>query len=94
MTPTQQRKIAELLVTKLKQAHNQPYEEILPPSVKQNQIRQKMVLAGVVYELMQDVYIKGRHDGFSVALLPVFGDVEISTIMQDFDNFLNNITHE
>jgi hypothetical protein len=30
MTPTQQTKIAEMLVTKLKAAHKQPYEEILP----------------------------------------------------------------
>jgi hypothetical protein len=57
MTPTQQRKIAELLVTKLKQAHKQPYEEILPPSVLQNQIRQQMVMAGVVYELMRTAFV-------------------------------------
>jgi hypothetical protein len=92
MTTTQQRKIAELLVTKLNAAHNQAFEEILPPTVLQNQIEQKMVLAGVVYEMMKDAYVKGRHDGFSVALLPVFGDVEIPTIMQDFEHFLNNIT--
>jgi hypothetical protein len=92
MKPTQQAKIAEILVNKLKAAHKQPYEGILPPSVLQNQIRQKMVMAGVVYELMREAYVKGRHDGFSVALLPVFGEVEIPTIMQDFDNFLNNIT--
>jgi hypothetical protein len=48
MTSTQQTKIAELLVNKLKQAHKQSYEEILPPSVKANQIHQKMVLAGDV----------------------------------------------
>jgi hypothetical protein len=94
MTPTQQRKIAELLVNKLKQAQNKPFEEIIPQSEIEAEIQAKMVLAGVVYELMRDAYIKGRHDGFSVALLPVFGDVEIPTIMQDFDNYLNNITHE
>jgi len=75
MTPTQQTKIAELLVTKLKQAHNQPYEEILPPSVKANQIRQQMLLAGVVYELMRKA--------FNYSFL---NDDD-----NDFDNFLNNM---
>jgi len=56
MTPTQQRKIAELLVNKLKQAHKQAFEEILPPTVLQNQIEQKMVMAGVVYEMMRDAF--------------------------------------
>jgi hypothetical protein len=77
MTPTQQTKIAELLVNKLKAAHKQPYEEILPPSVLKNQIQQKMVLAGVVYELMRDAYKTGWEDGIAE---------------YDFDNFLNNIT--
>jgi hypothetical protein len=76
MTPTQQTKIAELLVNKLKQAHKQPYEEILPPSVLQNQIRQQMVMAGVVYELMRSA--------FNYSFL---NDDD-----NDFDNFLNNIT--
>jgi hypothetical protein len=76
MTPTQQRKISELLITKLKAAHKQPYDEILPPSVKQNQIRQKMVMAGVVYELMREA--------FNYSFL---NDDD-----NDFDNFLNNIT--
>lgn len=53
MTPTQQRKIAEMLVNKLKQAHKQPHDETLPLTVLQNQIRQQMVMAGVVYEMMQ-----------------------------------------
>jgi len=92
MTTTQQTKIAELLVNKLKQAHNQAFEEILPPTVLQNQIEQKMVMAGVVVDMMREAYVKGRHDGFSVALLPVFAEVEIPTIMQDFEQFLNNIT--
>ena len=76
MTPTQQTKIAELLVSKLKQAHKQSYEEILPPSVLQNQIRQQMVMAGVVYELMREA--------FNYSFL---NDDEY-----DFDNYLNNIT--
>ena len=77
MTPNQQTKIAELLVNKLKQAHKQSYEEILPPSVLQNQIHQKMVMAGVVYELMELAYDEGFEDG---------------RFVRDFDNFLNNIT--
>ena len=76
MTPTQQTKIAELLVTKLKAAHKQPYEEILPPSVKANQIRQQMVMAGVVYELMREA--------FNYSFL---NDDD-----NDFEHFLNNIT--
>jgi hypothetical protein len=75
MTPTQQTKIAELLVSKLNAAKNKPYEEILPPSVIQNQIRQQMVLAGVVYELMREA--------FNYSFL---NDDD-----EDFDNFLNNI---
>jgi hypothetical protein len=77
MTPTQQTKIAELLVNKLKQANKQPYEEILPPSVLQNQIRQQMVMAGVVYEIMKDAYKTGWEDGIAE---------------YDFEHFLNNIT--
>ena len=77
MTPTQQTKIAELLVSKLKQAHNQAFEEILPPTVLQNQIQQKMVMAGVVYEMMERAYMQGYFSDF-----------------YNFDNFLNNITHE
>jgi CHASE2 domain-containing sensor protein len=75
MTTPQQTKIAELLVAKLNAAHKQPYEEILPPSVKANQIHQKMVLAGVVYELMRDA--------FNYSFL---NDDD-----NDFDNFLNNL---
>ena len=76
MTHTQQTKIAEMLVTKLKQAHKQPYEEILPPSDKANQIRQQMVMAGVVYELMREA----------------FNYIFLNDDDNDFDNFLNNIT--
>jgi hypothetical protein len=77
MTTTQQTKIAELLITKLNAAHKQPYEEILPPAVLQNQIEQKMVLAGVVYELMREAF-----------------NYSFLNDDDDFDNFLNNITHE
>jgi hypothetical protein len=76
MTTTQQTKIAELLVNKLKQAHKQAFEEILPPTVLQNQIEQKMVLAGVVYEMMRDA--------FNYSFL---NDDD-----NDFEHFLNNIT--
>ena len=65
-----------MLVNKLKQAHKQPYEEILPPSVKANQIRQQMVMAGVVYEIMRDAYKTGWEDGIAE---------------YDFDNFLNKL---
>jgi hypothetical protein len=77
MTTTQQTKIAELLINKLNAAHNQAFEEILPPTVLQNQIQQKMVMAGVVYEMMERAYMQGYFSDF-----------------YNFDNFLNNITHE
>jgi hypothetical protein len=91
MTPTQQTKIAELLVNKLKQAHKQSYEEILPPSVLQNQIHQKMVMAGVVYELMQDAFISGSKRGFTSGSNEAMNIPNKTDAIQDFDNFLNNI---
>jgi CHASE2 domain-containing sensor protein len=75
MTTTQQTKIAELLINKLKQAHKQAFEEILPPTVLQNQIEQKMVLAGVVYEMLRDA--------FNYSFLNDDDD--------DFDNYINNM---
>ncbi len=78
MTTTQQRKIAELLVAKLKQAQNKPFVEIIPQSEIEAEIQAKMVLAGVVYELMREA--------FNYSFL---NDDD-----EDFDNFLNNITHE
>jgi|LakMenE27Jul10ns_1017307.scaffolds.fasta_scaffold23830_1 hypothetical protein len=77
MTTTQQTKIAELLVTKLKQAQNKPFEEITSQSEIEAEIEAKMVLAGVVYELIRDAYKTGWEDGIAE---------------YDFDNFLNNIT--
>jgi hypothetical protein len=91
MTTTQQTKIAELLVAKLKQAHKQAYEEILPPSVLQNQIRQQMVMAGVVGDMLQDAYISGSKRGFvrgSNAALKIPNKTDA---IQDFDNYLNNM---
>jgi hypothetical protein len=78
MTTTQQTKIAELLVTKLKQAQNKPFVEIIPHEEIQAEIQSKMMLAGVVYELVRSAYEKGFELGNFVT----------------FDNFLNNITHE
>lgn len=90
MTPTQQTKIAELLVNKLKQAHKQSYEEILPPSVKQNQIRQQMVMAGVVYELMREAWISGNLVGYKEGVNSKPQSADNSK--QDFYNYINNIT--
>jgi hypothetical protein len=87
MTPAQQTKIAELLVNKLKQAHKQRYEEILPPSVLKNQIRQQMVMAGVVYELMREAFTLGIDIGYHAGNLDLATDTEYN-----FDKFLNNIT--
>ncbi len=82
MTTTQQTKIAELLINKLKQAQNKPFVEITSQSEIQAEIQSKMVLAGVVYELIRDAYKTGWEDGIAE---------------YDFDNFLNNLkctTHE
>jgi hypothetical protein len=56
MTTTQQTKIAELLVAKLNAAQNKPFEEIIPQSEIQTEIEAKMVLAGVVYEMMREAF--------------------------------------
>jgi hypothetical protein len=91
MTTTQQRKIAELLVAKLKQAHKQAYEEILPPSVLQNQIRQQMVLAGVVYEMVRSAYHAGSKRGFVSGSNAAMNIPNKTDANEDFDNFLNNL---
>jgi hypothetical protein len=67
MTPTQQRKIAELLVNKLNAAQNKPFEEIIPHAEIEAEIQGKMVLAGVVYELMRTAFVHSylnEHDSF------------------------------
>jgi hypothetical protein len=79
MTPTQQTKIAELLVNKLKQAQNKPFVEIIPQSEIEAEIQSKMVLAGVVYELMQDAYFFGLEVAHK------------ANNVNDFEPFLNNI---
>jgi hypothetical protein len=94
MTTTQQTKIAELLVAKLKQAHKQAYEEILPPSVLQNQIRQQMVMAGVVGDMLQDAFISGSKRGFVSGSNAAMNIPNKTDAIQDFDNYLNNITHD
>jgi hypothetical protein len=95
MTPTQQTKIAELLVNKLKQAHKQPYEEILPPTVLQNQIQAKMVLAGVVVEMLKDAYTNGWQDGFRNGTCRRDGNYSrpnrAEFALEDFEHFLNNL---
>ena len=91
MTPTQQTKIAELLVNKLKQAHKQSYEEILPPTVLQNQIRQKMVLAGVVVGMLKDAYTNGWQDGFRNGTCRAGGNYSrpnrAEFALEDFEHF-------
>jgi hypothetical protein len=56
MTTTQQTKIAELLVSKLNAAQNKPFVEIIPQSEIEAEIQSKMVLAGVVYELVRSAF--------------------------------------
>jgi hypothetical protein len=75
MTPTQQAKIAELLVDKFAAEHNQPPDQTLAPSIRHNQIQRYMPLAKVVYGLMREA--------FNYSFL---NDDD-----NDFDNFLNNI---
>jgi hypothetical protein len=79
MTPTQQRKIAELLINKLKQAQNKPFVEITSHEEIQAEIQAKMVLAGVVYEMVRDAYFFGLEVAHK------------ANNVNDFDNFLNNI---
>ncbi len=94
MTTTQQTKIAELLVTKLKQAQNKPFEEIIPHEEIQAEIQSKMMLAGVVYELVRDAYHAGSKRGFTSGSNAAMNIPNKTDAIQDFDNFLNNITHE
>jgi hypothetical protein len=97
MTHTQQTKIAEILITKLNAAHNQEFEEILQPTVLQNQIQQKMmVLAGLVVEMLKDAYTKGWQDGFRNGKCRGDGNYSrpnrAEFALEDFDNYINNIT--
>lgn len=64
MTPTQQRKIAELLINKLNAAQNKPFVEITSDTEIQSEIQSKMVLAGVVYEMVRSAYVHGYNSDF------------------------------
>ena len=96
MTTTQQRKIAELLINKLNAAHKQAFEEILPPTVLQNQIRQQMVMAGVVVDILKDAYTNGWQDGFRNGKCRRDGNYSrpnrAEFALEDFEHFLKNIT--
>jgi hypothetical protein len=85
MTHTQQRKIAELLISKLNAAKNKPFEEITSHEEIQAEIQSKMVLAGVVYELIRDAWSDGVHNGRWATVF----DEKIEK--GHFDNFLNNL---
>jgi hypothetical protein len=85
MTPTQQRKIAELLINKLNAAQNKPFVEITSDTEIQSEIQSKMVLAGVVGGMLKDAYADGVVKG-------MWGRVfDEQTENEHFDNFLNNI---
>ncbi len=94
MTTTQQRKIAELLVSKLNAAKNKPFVEIIPHEEIEAEIQSKMVLAGVVYEMVRDAFISGSKRGFISGSNAAMNIPNKTDAIQDFDNFLNNITHE
>ncbi len=91
MTHTQQTKIAELLVAKLKQAQNKPFVEIIPQSEIEAEIQSKMVLAGVVYELVRDAFISGSKRGFISGSNAAMNIPNKTDAIQDFDNYLNNM---
>ena len=95
MTPTQQTKLAELLVDKLAAHHNQTPDPTLPPSIRLNNIKQKMPLAKVLYDMMREAYTNGWQDGFRNGICR--GDGKYSKpnraeyALEDFEHFLNNI---
>jgi hypothetical protein len=94
MTPTQQTKIAELLVSKLNAAQNKPFVEIIPQSEIQAEIQSKMVLAGVVYELVRDAYVNAWLSAYKLGSKDkIEFSATLKNIManEDFDNFLNNM---
>jgi hypothetical protein len=94
MTTTQQTKIAELLVTKLKQAQNKPFVEIIPQSEIQAEIQSKMVLAGVVYELVKQAYVNAWLTAYKLGSKDkIEFSATLKNIManEDFDNYLNNM---
>ena len=94
MTTTQQRKIAELLVHKLNAAQNKPFVEITSHEEIESEIQSKMVLAGVVYEMVERAYVNAWLTAYK---LNSKDKIEFSATLknmmanEDFDNFLNNI---
>jgi len=96
MTPTQQTKIAEMLVSKFAAEHNQPPDLTLAPSIRHNQIQRYMPLAKVVYELMREAYTNGWQDGFRNGMYRKDGNYSkpnrAEFALEDFEHFLNNIT--
>jgi hypothetical protein len=94
MTPTQQRKIAELLVSKLNAAQNKPFVEIIPHAEIEAEIQAKMVLAGVVYEMVKQAYVNAWLTAYKLGSKD---KIEFSATLknmmanEDFDNYLNNI---
>jgi len=60
-----------------------------------NQIQAKMVLAGVMVEMLKDAYTKGWQDGFRNGTCRRDGNYSrpnrAEFALEDFDNYLNNI---
>ena len=97
MTTTQQTKISELLVSKLNAAKKKPFVEIIPQSEMQAEIQQKMMLAGVVYEMVKQAYVNAWLSAYKLGSKDkIEFSATLKNIManEDFDNFLNNLTHE
>lgn len=94
MTHTQQTKIAELLVSKLNAAQNKPFIEIIPHEEIEAEIQAKMVLAGVVYEMVKETYVNAWLSAYKLGSKD---KIEFSATLknmmanEDFDNFLNNM---
>ena len=94
MTTTQQTKIAELLVSKLNAAKNKPFVEIIPHEEIQAEIQSKMLLAGVVYELVKQAYVNAWLAAYKLGSKD---KIEFSATLknmmanEDFDNYLKNM---
>jgi hypothetical protein len=94
MTPTQQTKIAEILITKLNAAQNKPFVEITSHEEIQAEIQSKMVLAGVVYEMVKQAYVNAWLTAYKLGSKDkIEFSATLKNIManEDFDNYLNNI---
>ena len=94
MTTTQQTKIAELLITKLNAAQKKPFVEITSQSEIEAEIQAKMVLAGVVYEMVKQAYVNAWLSAYKLGSKDkIEFSATLKNIManEDFDNFLNNM---